>query len=256
MNQTWRKPNRVVVEGEYLIANFAAARRYPLRDAVDGGRALKQFGEAADDDRAQAFTEAWGFLHNRYEDGRADRYPLRLFHAKRQHLLALTQLMNALRTGRHLEDAVAALKEARATVHHATWGGPPRDDRLPLRPELRALVEAGIAPLVAAAFVERTRVTLPEAAAQDLASELNIQHQFSIVRNGRGRWITEDTPVVDCLDMALRWTLRAGFGRWHYRICESCGTPWIAGRSDSRFCTERCGTRLRVRRFRQAERSE
>jgi hypothetical protein len=110
--------------------------------------------------------------------------------------------------------------------------------------------------LLAVDFFTVETIRLAEAAARVLANGLDIRHRLSIVKNDRGRWITEDTPVIDYLETALRWTLRAGFGRWHYRLCESCGTAWIAGRSDSRFCTETCGTRERVRRFRHGERSE
>ena len=245
----WRKPNRVVVQDGYLIADFAAGRTYPLLDSVKKSRALRLFSEASTDDRAEAFTTAWGFLHFRFENGRADRYPLELFQAKRQQLLALTRLMNVLCARQRVERALADLKEASAMVQRAT-PGIPTGDRLPLTSEERRWVEAGVPPFVVVEFRGRTRVTLVDAAARTLAAALDMPHRFSIEKAQR-QWSTTVTPLVDSLETALRWTLRAGFGGLHHRVCESCGTAWIAGRPDTRFCTETCGSRERVRRHRR-----
>ena len=250
-NESWRKPSRVTVREGYLIADSAGGRTYSLLDACEKGRALTALGAAVTDEQACGFTAAWGFLHSRIERGRWDRYPLSLFRAKRQRVLATSQLMSALGSNRGIREAVAALRDASTAVHQATYGATLPADPFRLTAPERALVEAGIPALVVRQCRNQMDVTLATLAAQVLAQELAVPYRLRILRTERRRWITKDAPEIDSLETAIRWTLRSGFDRWHFRLCVSCGAAWIAGRSDARFCSDTCSTRVRVRRFRR-----
>jgi hypothetical protein len=209
----WKKPRNVTVDAGFLVADFRHAQAYALLPAVADGRALQAFTTTATDSQACEFTATWGFLHHRGEQGRWDRYPLALFHAMRQRVLAISQLMTMLHSKRGLggmREALADLRDARAAVDRASGFAQPVN-RITLTEREQSFVDVGIPALVVLPFHARPDVTLPD----------------------------------------LRWTLRAGFGRWHYRRCQGCGIEWIAGRSNARFCSEKCGTRVRVRRFRR-----
>jgi hypothetical protein len=246
----WRRPSRVTLQGEYLVAG-GSETKYPLLSAAHEGYALRAFVDAATTDEVCQFTKNWGFLHARLEEGRWDRFPLKLFHFHRKHLLTLARLSSAVRSevpGRkELAEALRALKASQEDLESFVYRRQPsRSLDKSLRESERALSD------------ERRRVSLAEYAARALASELSGQQTLRPVkrstRKGRHFWAFEEVPMAYSLEQVLRWTLRSQYRVLHYFLCESCGKGSMARRTDTRFCSPECGTRVRVQRLRKKRR--
>ena len=248
----WPKPRRVMVDGGYLIADFSGGFEYPLLAAAKKGRALRALLDARTNDEVGEFTKGWGLLYQRLEGGRSDRFPLDLFHIERRKFLAVIRLGTALRGSgttvkRSLQELAAVKAELRMRIYgdHQTYSV-----RENLPEQDRALFDLGV-PIsqIVRARQQIRGISLHEHAAQALAAELHMPHFLRGVRQNR-EWTLEETPAVFTLEMVLRWSCRSQYRRFYHLFCASCGEAAVAQRSDARFCSERCGTRARVRRIR------
>lgn len=284
----WRKPHRVTIDDGYLVADPSQEAAYPIFDAADG-RALRALSDAHTDEGACAFTTRWGFLHARFEGGQWDRFPLALFRLHRQYFLALVRLCEAVRTRPHdrteIGTALLALKTSRAARDTSLYPSPDaRSDPLhaalqsfgitegrtledSLTADEQALVDQGVptTELVMARGEGRGTLDLAEYAARTVASELGAGLSLRSLRpvwcaTGKGRqqgyWEFEDVPIMISLEQVLRWSVRSWFHVLHHYVCESCGREAIASRADERFCSEACGTRMRVARWRARKAAE
>lgn len=280
----WRKPQRVTLEEGYLVAaDFETCPTYPLQEAAQEGRALRALIEARTEDQVCQFTKNWGFLHHRVEQGRRDRFPVALFRIHQRHFLALARLCVAVRTRPNdrseTATALGALKtsrDARAAYLYPPAGAR-RDAVRDASPSIgvagmrtleecltnpeRALVDQGVPILVLlAARTEGGRMlSLGEYAARTIASEVSsdLQSKWCPVWQTAGRrpqhgyWTFEEIPIVHALEQVLRWTVRSRYQVLNHYFCEGCGGESTSWRADARFCSEECGTRARVQRFRR-----
>ena len=121
----WMKPRRVVTVSGQLLADFAGASAHPLSDATKRERALRAFVKVRSDEDACAFTEAWGLLYVRVENGQRNAFPIDRFYLERQYLLCL--MGAGLRAGdaRRITEALRACgdgkKKLAATLEPDTW---------------------------------------------------------------------------------------------------------------------------------------
>lgn len=249
----WRKPRHVEVKDEHLFADFAAGSVYPLLEAAQDGRALRALIDARTDEEVCRFTQNWGLLYSRSEGLRVARFPLDLFHLERVKFLAIAQLSSALRSEapHEIMRALQALRTVNVQRLARIYGRQLRDHVREQLPEHeRALADLGI-PLsqLLRARRENRKVSLQEHAAQALAAELQMPQFLRAVRKDR-EWRLEDVPAADTLEQVLRWSYRSQYRGLHHFFCEGCGQASVTRRSDARFCSEKCGGRIRVRRFR------
>ena len=105
----WGKPTRVVIDGDYLSADFGS-KTYPLEDAIDKARALRALVQVDTDEDARDFTAAWGFLPIDFENGPL-QFPLKTFHLLRTRVLALSRLASACRDRRDRKDVLSAVEQ-------------------------------------------------------------------------------------------------------------------------------------------------
>ena len=107
----WGKPTRVVIDGDYLSADFGS-ETYPLQDAIDRARALRALVRVDTEEDARQFTENWGFLLRGWGNEQTARFPLQLFSFVRARLDALSRLASACRSRRDLPNAIRAVDRA------------------------------------------------------------------------------------------------------------------------------------------------
>ena len=265
----WRKSRHVTLDGGYLVADVQQESLYPILEAAHDGRALQALSDAHTDDAVCEFTKNWGFLHARFEGGRRDRFPLALFRAHQQFFLALARLCEAVRTRPYdreeITAALLALKTSRAerdAYLSANLSALTGERRLKesLTNAEQALADQGVPifVLLGAGGEGSGTIDLAEYAARTVASELSAGLQYCLRpmwrATGKGRqdgyWTFEDIPIVFSLEQVLQWTFRSRYHVLHHYFCTGCGHEAISGRADVRFCSEACGTRVRVAQWR------
>ena len=233
------------------MTDLSTATPYALKEAVKGGRALRQFLAARDDVRALYFTQQWGVLDWFGRWGMIREYPIERFQAQRQHLAKLFDLGVAIKGGNrtNILGALRLLGKNRRTSSIGLCSNVWSED---FSPEERDLVEAGFYPF----DVFQARYTKSAPSGVDYASamfsaELTQAPRLELVRRNRRTSLHEVRHLRD-LGEALRLSLRLGYESLHHIICAGCGEDALMRRSDARYCEDdRCSGRARVRRYRE-----
>jgi hypothetical protein len=247
----WKKPRQVSVESGRLVADLTGAISYPLEEAVKKGRALRLLVDVRNDDDARVFTETWGFMYPRFENGRADTFPLALFYSERRYLIDLSDLNTALRSGNseRIEEALRISAASRDAV--SPDFGIDNAFAADLTDAERQLVARGYPAMDV--FLKRWtgQLMTPTAyAGRLLAEALHQPRRLQYVRKNRESRLHE---VIDprTLIQALRWTIRSQYRVQHHIICESCGGDGMVRRANARYCSDRCAVRARAQRLRE-----
>ena len=250
----WKKPQGAYVDNRQLVLDFERCTTYPLLAAAEKGRALRAFLQARTEDDVIQFTKNWGVLYPRVTNDETDRFPLALFQAEREKLLALVQLGTTLRRSAGATTVTRALQElkaARTKWHLQVYRREQSLEDLKALPvHERELADLGIpiSQLLRARTAGR-KVSLQEHAAEALAAALQLPQTLRAVRRD-GKWQLHDAPAVHTLEEVLRLSYRSEYRVLRHFFCESCGEAAVSSRSDARFCGAKCGGNVRVRRFR------
>jgi hypothetical protein len=247
----WTKPRQVSVESGRLVADLTGAISYPLEDAVKKGRALRLLVDVRNDDDARVFTATWGFMYPRFENGRADTFPLALFYRERRYLIDLSDLSTALRSGdaERIEEALRICVASREAV--TPEFGIDNALAADLTDAERQLVAKGYPAMDV--FLKRWTgqlMTLTAYAGRLLAEALHQPRRLHYVRKNRESRLHE---AIDprTLGQALRWTIRSQYRVLHHIICQSCGGDGMVRRADGRYCSDTCAGRARAQRRRE-----
>jgi hypothetical protein len=245
----WTKPRQVAIEDGRLVADLAGGTPYPLTKAVEKGRALRAFVRVRNDDDARVFTETWGLLYLRFENGRGDTFPLDCFYAERRYLIDLTDVSAALRSGdtAKIAEALRVCAASKRALTSDWWSDPYEAD---LNEEEKHIVAQGYPSMDVLLARYTGQLMTPMAyAGRLLAEELHQPRRLEFARENRESRLHE---VLDlrALNQALRWTLRTQYRVLHHIICEGCGNDAVVRRADGRYCQEGCGGRVRAQRRR------
>lgn len=284
---TWKLPKEVSIDqfhGQPCLVGSSDDDEYPLTEAVGG--AFDMIAKCQSQEDAIEFTKSWGFLYEKERLGalaeERPRFPVQLFLLWVDELLALAGLSSALRDAKVVAIAVVGETVALDKAIKRFWDCVDERDRLReillpewSRPdnELKGLYRDPLFGLLTVEeqrafhgkfgpiaprhslkpFVERSVPETSEGyAAHLLAAMFSALPQLELVpvQTGPDRWKVVDIPGIYSLDQIILWDLRKRLDTILHQTCEACGKSFIPVRKHKRFCSNNCGTRMRMRKKR------
>ena len=217
----WRGPAKV--QGEYLVLNAEESEAFALDTQTGAGDDLAfDLAEVDSVEAAQAFVSKWGFLRTGPESGRTTE--------RAADLIADGQRVRAILT-------------MYADLLHYVTGEPTGSNLDRWRTALQPLgIEGDPEPTdlaeVAAALVNEALGNTPLAVV--------VNPNFGT--EGEAPFLAS-IGAADLLGFAYFHVATLLMGSTPLRACEVCGRPFEVRHPRQRYCSERCGTRARQRRF-------